>query len=130
MITVQKNSGTSFQWITKSTNYSRSDADITISLGKTNNKPRMQMTIRNKQFEHFPSGYVMFCIDWDKLYIAESDSRTGFKLTGNNQTDFSRYVQCGDEVLTDWARTHIGDYRLDKDSKSGLYYVDAKRRTE
>lgn len=127
MMVVSKNQP-NFQWITKQT--SRVSDDVSISVTKNGaNKPRMQIVFRNKKGEHFKSGYVMLGIDGDRLYFCETDARTGYTLTKGN-SNHNRYLQCSAPTAFDWARMHIGDYRLDQDAKSGLYYIDARRRNE
>ena len=131
-MTVSKESTPNFQWITKSKSYSGSSgSDITIRVvhgsKKQGSKERVGITIRNKQYEHFKSGYVMFGIDGDKLYIAEASFDVGYKMSKANTAD-ARYIQVMDNAFVEWAHNHIGDYRLDQDSKSGLYYINAERK--
>ena len=130
MMMVSKNQTPEFQWITKLNARGIID-DVSIGISKNgDNKDRVQLTFRNKKWEHFKTECIMFGIDGDKLYFCETDARTGYKLSKNKQnTCNNRYVQCTDDSFVAWARLHIGDYRLDQDSKSGLYFINAERRT-
>ena len=126
---VQKSTCNAINWVTKQRGYYPGADDIDIHIGKSNGRERMAMTIRNGVHEKFGSEYLVFGIDGDRLWFAESDATYGYKMTtaGKNNPNENRYVSVMDESLVSWAHNHIGAYRLDRDVKSGLCYVDARR---
>lgn len=130
MITVEKGKNPeNFTWITKTKFYGRSaDTTSDISIGLSTGpkahpeKTRVAIHFRNYTMKKFNSEYVMLGIDGDRLYFADADKYTGYKIT--TQTDGRLGVlQVTDDNLREWARNHIGDSRLYQDSKSGLYYA-------
>ena len=131
MLTVQKNDVTqNFQWITKSKAYTLSSKDIVLTISKegtakngTHRAARGCVYFHNKSGERISkTGYVMFGIDGNRLYFCEADKISGFKLTVQNSENCC--AQATDKMLVDWISKHIGEYSLNQDSKSGLYYVE------
>ena len=128
MDVVQKNNQQSFVWITKAkASYRSTVHDVTLHVGKSNGRELTFLTFRNAAHKKIGAEFVTFGIDGDRLWFAPADNTTGYKLSKGSATSESRYVQCSDSTLLAWTHNHIGDYNLNKDVKSGMYFIDGRR---
>lgn len=118
-----------FMWVTKGKARFTQNFDLSITLNKAsiNKGARACIHLHNYASQRVStSGYVVFGIDGDRLYIKDSDSLLGFKLT--TQTDGRNAIlQVSDKNFTEWCRNHIGGYMLHQDGETGLYYCDCRR---
>ena len=132
MLTIQKGNP-NFKWIMKQKAYARESEDIIISVTSSGPKDkavsrshRTTIHFHNKSKDRVTTtGYVMLGIDGDRLYFSETDSTTGFKISSQGNTD-NGTLQVSDDNLLNWAKQRRGAYALHQDSKSGLYYIQAK----
>lgn len=126
MLEIEKNSS-GIHWVKKSKIYgNRGGRDVLISTSKYNNKVCASITLRNSQYKKFPSGYVMFGIAGTRLYLAESDSISGYKLC-DNASSYNKVVKSLDSTLIDWCKNHRGECILNYDDSNKAYYVETNK---
>lgn len=118
-----------FVWVNKKKcSKTPSEFDCTIGVYKTKGIERVNLTLRNGVNKKLSTTeYVMFGIDGDRLWFAQGDSRTGYKMSKSNHSDQITTSQSQVPEFLEWAHHHIGDYTLNRDSSSGLYFIDARR---
>jgi len=120
-----------FTWVTKSKNWCKIENDIAISIARASGNCKRERAMVH--FHNFAakrisnSNYVMFGIDGDRLYFAESDSTSGFKMSAKCEDKRMATSQISDDKFVEWAREHRGEYTLHQDAGSGLYYIDTRR---
>ena len=121
MLEIGKGSG-NISWVTKSKCNGKSGRDILVSVHRSNNKAQGNITFRNKQFDKFKSGYVMFGLSGTRLYIVEADSKDGYKLC--DSVSYNKNCKVANETFADWCKNHRGEYALEYDSDLSMYYVE------
>jgi len=129
------------QWITKRrASHSDNFADVTISVAKKgaykNGKERKRaiMYFRNNCDKCFSkNGYLTFALTADKIYFAESDDKTGFKLSRKSVTSNTAAINVSlDEQENGFnlkrSNSWIGDYSLEFDSVEKLWCINIANR--
>lgn len=133
IITVDKNGVERSQlvWIRKTRGYTYAGTrDIMLSVNRgsgkvAGEKDRVSVHFYNKVNEQIaPGNYILFAIDGDRLYMQAGEEKEAFKISSSAKS--SKFAQVSDPVFVDWVRNRIGNYSLYQDSKSGLYYIEAK----
>lgn len=131
MLTFEKNpkDTSKFLWVTKTKVRVKEEDDIVISLANPSKQKPTRATIHFYNYTSMKvtgTEYVMYGIDGDRIYFAESDNISGFKLTTQTENRIA-ISQVTDPKFVEWCRAHIGGYKLRLDSSSGLYYAECRR---
>lgn len=106
--------------------------DVSISLSRNTNSKRSKyavcITIRNLPRRIKTSNYVKVGFDDshpNRLYIKPS-SDEGFKISHPNSNSKTSYFKSvGNERLTKWAKSRIGEYYWKFDEENDCCYIDA-----
>lgn len=125
MLEIGKNSG-GINWVTKSRISGKNGKDILISVTKSGDNLHGSIIFRNKQFNKFKSGYIMFGLAGTRLYLADSNSTDGYKLC-DCASSFNKTCKVSNDTFADWCANHRGEYVLDYDSTLGMYYVETNK---
>lgn len=104
----------------------RGHFDVGIRINNTGTERKaFTVIMRNVPRSIEEAGYIEFAIDENRLYIAPSDSRKGFKITyiSKNSTGTVKTTSC--KELINWGKNRVGEYNWKFDEEHQLYCIEA-----